>query len=77
MAYSLGMAKMSRFFGGPQPRAVFDPKTFKPSKSLKKFQRKHEYQVSINLNTDEVIEQCASTRCDEETWLTNDMQICL
>ena len=59
----------------PSPRAVFDPKTFKPSKSLKKFQRKHEYQVSINMATETVIEQCASTRSADETWLTNDMQI--
>ncbi|WP_341663771.1 leucyl/phenylalanyl-tRNA--protein transferase [Vibrio sp.] len=59
----------------PSPRAVFDPKTFKPSKSLKKFQRKHEYQVSINMATETVIEQCASTRSSDETWLTNNMQI--
>lgn len=58
----------------PSPRAVFDPKTFKPSKSLKKFQKKHEYQVSINMATETVIEQCASTRSADETWLTNDMQ---
>ncbi len=59
----------------PSPRAVFDPKTFKPSKSLKKFQRKHQYQVSINMATETVIERCASTRSADETWLTSDMQL--
>jgi leucyl/phenylalanyl-tRNA--protein transferase len=58
----------------PTPRAVFNPKTFKPSKSLKKFQKKAQYQVSINLNTHEVIDYCASTRCAEETWLNDDMK---
>ncbi len=58
----------------PTPRAVFDPKTFKPSKSLRKFQKKAQYRVSINLNTDEVIDYCASTRCVEETWLNDDMR---
>ena len=58
----------------PTPRAVFNPKTFKPSKSLKKFQKKNQYQVSINLNTHEVIDYCASTRCIEETWLNDDMR---
>lgn len=58
----------------PTPRAVFDPKTFKPSKSLRKFQKKTQYRVSINLSTDEVIDYCASTRCDEETWLNEDMR---
>ncbi|MBU2895427.1 leucyl/phenylalanyl-tRNA--protein transferase [Vibrio hepatarius] len=58
----------------PSPRAVFNPKTFKPSKSLKKFQRKHQYQVSINMATKTVIEHCASTRDAEETWLTSEMR---
>ena len=58
----------------PTPRAVFDPKTFKPSKSLRKFQKKTQYRVSINLSTDEVIDYCASTRCVEETWLNDDMR---
>lgn len=59
----------------PAPRAIFNPKTFKPSKSLKKFQRKHNYRVSINQATDRVIGYCSSLRSEEETWLNNDMQL--
>ncbi|MEZ9317280.1 leucyl/phenylalanyl-tRNA--protein transferase [Vibrio lentus] len=58
----------------PAPRAVFNPKTFEPSKSLKKFQRKHNYRVSINQATDKVIGYCSSLRPQEETWLNEDMQ---
>lgn len=58
----------------PSPRAVFDPKTFQPSKSLKKFQRKHQYQVTINHATEQVIDYCASTRSKEETWLNEEMR---
>ncbi|WP_070963661.1 leucyl/phenylalanyl-tRNA--protein transferase [Vibrio sonorensis] len=57
----------------PAPRAVFDPKTFKPAKSVKKFQRKAQYRVSINRATNQVIELCASTRSAEETWILPSM----
>ncbi|HFF2985578.1 TPA: leucyl/phenylalanyl-tRNA--protein transferase, partial [Vibrio cholerae] len=46
----------------PSPRAVFDPTRFQPAKSVKKFQRKHQYRVSVNHATSQVIEQCALTR---------------
>ncbi|WP_434996691.1 leucyl/phenylalanyl-tRNA--protein transferase [Vibrio scophthalmi] len=58
----------------PSPRAVFKPDIFKPSKSLKKFQRKHQYRVSINHATEQVIDQCAAMRSAEETWLNEDMR---
>ncbi len=58
----------------PSPRAVFDPLTFKPSKSLKKFQRKHNYKVTLNHDTERVIRLCSSTRPASETWLNEDMQ---
>lgn len=58
----------------PSPRAVFNPKTFEPAKSLKKFQRKHQYKVSINQATERVIDLCASTRHEDETWLNEDMR---
>ncbi|GAA5646724.1 leucyl/phenylalanyl-tRNA--protein transferase [Vibrio proteolyticus] len=58
----------------PSPRAVFNPKTFKPAKSLKKFQRKQQYRVSLNRATEEVIRLCAATRREEETWLNTDMR---
>ena len=58
----------------PSPRATFNPKTFQPSKSLKKFQRKHQYGISINHATERVIDYCASTRSAEETWLNEEMR---
>ncbi|CAH1537055.1 MULTISPECIES: leucyl/phenylalanyl-tRNA--protein transferase [Vibrio] len=58
----------------PSPRAVFDTATFTPSKSLKKFQRKQQYKVTLNNATEHVIELCASTRPAEETWLNPEMQ---
>lgn len=58
----------------PAPRAVFDPKTFKPAKSLVKFQRKHRYKVSINQATERIIRLCASSRPESETWITQEMQ---
>ncbi len=58
----------------PTPRATFDPAKFKPAKSLKKFQKKHRYKVSINKATDSVIDQCAAVRSKEETWLNEDMR---
>ncbi|SEG28483.1 leucyl/phenylalanyl-tRNA--protein transferase [Vibrio hangzhouensis] len=58
----------------PAPRAIFDPQTYTPSRSLKKFQRKTRYRVTLNMSTPEVIHYCASTRPVEETWLNEDMQ---
>ncbi|MCW8336187.1 leucyl/phenylalanyl-tRNA--protein transferase [Vibrio paucivorans] len=58
----------------PSPRAVFDPRTFKPAKSLKKFHRKTPYRVSINKATREVITLCAKLRPAEETWLNQEMR---
>jgi len=58
----------------PKNRAVFDPKTFKPAKSLKKFFRKSDYRVSINRATQLVIQQCADTRPDNETWILPEMR---
>ncbi len=58
----------------PTPRATFNPKTFKPSKSLKKFQRKHRYKVTLNHATNDVIRLCSETRSADECWLNEDMQ---
>ncbi|MFC5078084.1 Leucyl/phenylalanyl-tRNA--protein transferase [Vibrio thalassae] len=58
----------------PAPRAVFDPLLFRPSKSLRKFQRKANYRVTLNTCTSDVIGYCASTRSKEETWLNEDMR---
>lgn len=58
----------------PAPRAVFYPKTFAPAKSLKKFQKKQRYSVSINKATAQVIDYCASVRPADETWLNEEMR---
>ena len=58
----------------PDPRAMFDPTLFKPSKSLKKFLKKSDYTVSLNLATAKVIELCATSRGKDETWITLEMQ---
>lgn len=58
----------------PSPRAVFDPKTFTPAKSVKKFQRKHAYQISLNYATSRVIDLCAAVRPAEQTWLNKEMR---
>jgi len=59
----------------PSPRAVFNPKTFKPAKSVKKFQRKHQYLVSINHATQQVIDMCAAIRPAEQTWIHPEMRV--
>jgi leucyl/phenylalanyl-tRNA--protein transferase len=57
----------------PSIRGVFLPTQFSPSKSLKKFFRKSNYEVTINKSTAQVIELCASTRSTEETWIMPEM----
>ncbi|MDC0609482.1 leucyl/phenylalanyl-tRNA--protein transferase [Vibrio sp.] len=57
----------------PAPRAVFYPMTFKPARSVKKFQKKANFSVSINKDAYSVINLCASTRGPEETWLNEEM----
>jgi leucyl/phenylalanyl-tRNA--protein transferase len=57
----------------PSPRTIFIPQTFKPAKSLVKFQRKHNYKVSINLVTEKLIQLCADSRPEDETWITQQM----
>ncbi|WP_154171682.1 leucyl/phenylalanyl-tRNA--protein transferase [Vibrio metoecus] len=58
----------------PSPRAVFDPAQFQPAKSVKKFQRQHQYRVSLNLATSNVIELCALTRPADQRWLNSQMR---
>ncbi|WP_087016194.1 leucyl/phenylalanyl-tRNA--protein transferase [Thaumasiovibrio subtropicus] len=58
----------------PAPRAIFIPEQLTPSKSTRKYQRKHQYQVTLNHAFDEVIDLCASTRGPEQTWITLEMR---
>ncbi|MGF1807574.1 leucyl/phenylalanyl-tRNA--protein transferase, partial [Aliivibrio sifiae] len=57
----------------PSIRGVFLPDLFLPSKSLKKFFRKSNYEITINKSTNQVIELCASTRGPDETWIMPEM----
>ncbi|MUK68596.1 leucyl/phenylalanyl-tRNA--protein transferase [Aliivibrio fischeri] len=57
----------------PSVRGVFFPEQFSPSKSLKKFFRKSNYNVTLNKATYQVIDLCASTRPKEETWIMPEM----
>ncbi|MDD1781248.1 leucyl/phenylalanyl-tRNA--protein transferase [Enterovibrio sp. ZSDZ35] len=58
----------------PLERAIINPVTYHPSKSLKKFVRKHGYRVSINRSFDQVIEQCALIRGEDQVWITGEMR---
>lgn len=61
------------FWWSPSERGVFYPETFKPSRSLRKFQRKTQYEITFNKVTSSVIRLCASTRGEEDTWITDEM----
>jgi leucyl/phenylalanyl-tRNA--protein transferase len=58
----------------PDPRGVLPINNFKCSKSLKKFARNCDYQITINSAFDEVIDECATIpRDDSGTWITREM----
>ena len=57
----------------PSERAIIMPKQFKLQKSLKKYQRKHQYKITINYSFENVISLCFQTRKKEETWLNPEM----
>lgn len=58
----------------PDPRGILLLEHFKCSKSLKKFARNCDYNVTINNAFNQVIDICASiSRNDSGTWITNDM----
>lgn len=58
----------------PSERAVIQPDTFSPSKSLKKFVRKQGYRVSVNTAFEQVIEHCALIRGENSVWITEEMR---
>ncbi|EAT13401.1 leucyl/phenylalanyl-tRNA--protein transferase [Bermanella marisrubri] len=55
----------------PDPRSVLIPKTYKTSRSLQKFMRKQEHEVTIDQCFEQVMINCATTR--EETWINDAM----
>lgn len=58
----------------PSQRASILPTHFEPSRSLKKFIRKHQYRVSINHCFDSIIDHCAVNRGENEIWITTEMR---
>jgi leucyl/phenylalanyl-tRNA--protein transferase len=58
----------------PDPRAVFDPLTFTPSKSLRQSIRNRGYETRKNTAFSEVIRACAAPRAYADgTWITEEM----
>jgi leucyl/phenylalanyl-tRNA--protein transferase len=58
----------------PDPRGILPLDNFNCSKSLKKFARNCDYQITINNAFDQVIDICAAIpRNDSGTWITDDM----
>ncbi|MGB0894944.1 MAG: leucyl/phenylalanyl-tRNA--protein transferase [Parashewanella sp.] len=59
----------------PSPRAVLVPGEMHISKSLAKFNRKHEWEITINHAFEQVIHHCAEPRVNQDgTWITEDIQ---
>ncbi|WP_299081569.1 leucyl/phenylalanyl-tRNA--protein transferase, partial [uncultured Paraglaciecola sp.] len=58
----------------PDPRGILPIEDFKGSKSLRKFARKCDYQITLNNAFEQVIDTCATIpRNDSGTWITLDM----
>jgi leucyl/phenylalanyl-tRNA--protein transferase len=57
----------------PSTRAIITERSFHLSKSLRKCLRKTEFVVTLNHAPQEVIEACANTRAESETWITDEM----
>lgn len=57
----------------PDPRAVLFPDELHLSRSMKKFLRRHPFQVTLNQAFAEVIAGCAQRR-EEGTWIGEDVQ---
>ncbi len=60
----------------PDPRLIFSPKNFKPSKSLQKLLKSRKFNVKVDNNFEEVIHKCAKVKrkFQSGTWITQDMQ---
>ncbi len=59
----------------PNPRCVFFPEAFRPSRSLAKLLRRGDYTVTFDRAFDRVIHACAGPRRGQTgTWITRDME---
>jgi len=55
----------------PDPRCIFDPRTFSPSKSLRKTISRGGFEIRVNSSFEEVIRNCKQTRRgNDSTWIT-------
>lgn len=57
----------------PDPRCVLFPDKIHISRSMKRFIKKEQYQVTFNKNFPKVMETCGSLRADA-TWITDEMK---
>jgi leucyl/phenylalanyl-tRNA---protein transferase len=55
----------------PEPRLLFELRTFRPHKSVQKRIRQEGWSFAIDRNFRAVMEACANTR--DETWITDDI----
>jgi len=58
----------------PDPRMIFIPERFQPSRSLRKILRRGEFTITWDQAFDSVISACAEPRQDDQgTWISDDM----
>lgn len=57
----------------PDPRFVLYPENIKVSHSMKKLLKKNIYRVTYDTCFRDIISNCANTRKDTGTWITNEM----
>ena len=58
----------------PEPRCVLDPLVYQPSKSLRRLAKKSQWQWSVNIAFDQVINACSLPRSySEDTWIHDEM----
>lgn len=57
----------------PDPRFVLYPENIKVSHSMKKLLKKNIYRVTYDTCFKDIISNCANTRKDTGTWITNEM----
>lgn len=58
----------------PEPRCIIYPEQYKPSKSLLRTMKKHDYSITVNRAFEQVIRSCAMPRSySNETWISEDI----
>lgn len=76
-AYSAGYFPMAEpdgeiYWYNPHPRAIIPIDTYQPAKSLRPILNRHQFDIRINENFNQVMINCAAPRKDEElTWISD------